>query len=189
MLRLALRGSVLGQALLRAEGSYLAGMSTYLLKLGPELLGRAYARPIDRQIAGSLPGRCIRQRLGDMARLLADTLLPQLAASPGRSLDFINVAGGPAMDSINALLLLQRERVGLLAGRSVKVRVLDQDVSGAHFGQRALAALRGPSRSYGPWRTCTSMRRTSPSSVRSPPATSSRAASRAEAVRRSSPAG
>src|SRR6187399_3130672 len=84
MLRLALRGSVLGQALLAAEGGFLAGMSTYLLKLGPELLGRAYAKPIDRQIAASLPGRCIRQRLGDMARLLADTLLPQLATSPGR---------------------------------------------------------------------------------------------------------
>jgi hypothetical protein len=143
--RWMLRRSVLGQALLRAEGSYLAGMSTYLLKLGPELLGRAYAQPIDRRIAGSLPGRCIRQRLGDMARLLADTLLPQLAASPGRALDFINVAGGPAMDSINALLLLQRERPGLLAGRWLTVRVLDQDASGAHFGQRALAALQGPS--------------------------------------------
>ncbi|MEY4546910.1 MAG: hypothetical protein RL685_3105 [Pseudomonadota bacterium] len=145
LLRFALRGSVLGQGLLRSEGSFLAGMSTYLLKLGPDLLGRAYAAPIDRRIAGSVQGRCIRQRLGDMARLLADALLPQLAACPGRSLDVINIAGGPAMDSINALLLLQREAAGVLAGRTVTVRVLDQDLSGPHFGQRALAALQAPS--------------------------------------------
>jgi hypothetical protein len=145
LLRIALRGSVLGHGLLRAEGGVLSGMSTYLLKLGPDLLGRAYAKPIDRQIAGSVLARCIRQRLGDMARLLADTLLPQLVGSPGRSIDFINIAGGPAMDSINALLLLQREAAGLLTGRSILVHVLDRDASGPRFGQRALAALQAPS--------------------------------------------
>jgi hypothetical protein len=30
-------------------------MHTYLLKLGPAMLGSAYAKPIDRRIAASLP--------------------------------------------------------------------------------------------------------------------------------------
>jgi len=31
----------------------MSGMYTYLLKLGPEMLGNAYAKPIDRKIAAS----------------------------------------------------------------------------------------------------------------------------------------
>lgn len=56
----------------------------------------------------------------------------------------MNIAGGPAIDSLNALLLLQRDHTAALAGRSVQIDVLDLDADGPAFGVRALAALSVP---------------------------------------------
>lgn len=140
LLRIILRDSVLAQGLRRAEGAVLGGMSTYLFKLGPENLG-SYAKPIDRRIAAALPALAMRLRVQDMASLLADTVLPALQANPRRPLHFINIAGGPALDSINALLLLQRDHPDSLAERPVMIEVLDPDRAGPTFGARALAAL------------------------------------------------
>jgi hypothetical protein len=135
---------VLAQGIRKSEGAFLPGLSTYLLKLGPNNLGDAYAIPIDRRIAASLPALSVRLRLQDMATLLAEALAPQLAARPGRSLRLVNIAGGPAMDSLNALLLLARDRPALLAGRAVAIDVLDGDTGGPTFGARAMAALSAP---------------------------------------------
>lgn len=144
LLRFFLRGSVLARGIRGAQGTFLGGMSTYLLKLGPGNLGDAYAKPIDRRIAASLPVLAVRWRLADMARLLADRLAPRLEADAGAALRFVNIAGGPAMDSLNALLLLARERPALLASRAVAIDVLDGDADGPTFGARALAALSAP---------------------------------------------
>ena len=144
LLRFFLRGSVLARGIRGAQGTFLGGMSTYLLKLGPANLGDAYAKPIDRHIATSLPALAVRWRLADMARLLADRLAPLLEARAAAPLRFVNIAGGPAMDSLNALLLLARDRPTLLAGRTVAIDVLDGDAGGPTFGARALAALSAP---------------------------------------------
>src|SRR5215831_1174040 len=112
--RLALRNSLLGRGVLTARGGALGAIETYLLKLGPENLG-PWARPIDRRIAASLPGLSVRLRLKDIARLMADLLLPGLRASTDRPLHFLNLAGGTAIDSLNALLVLNKEASGLLA--------------------------------------------------------------------------
>ncbi len=144
LLRLLLRKSILGRGIGRSAGSFLSGLSTYLLKLGPENLGEAYATPIDRRIAASAQALSVRLRLLDMATLLADALAPQLQAGPGRALRFINIGGGPAMDSINALILLRRDHGRALAGRRVWIDVLDRDVEGPKFGARALTALTAP---------------------------------------------
>ena len=72
-LREALRNSMLGRGLMAATGTFLDGMSTYVLKLGPENLG-AEASPIDKRIAASFPAFTARLRLQDMARLLAEGL-------------------------------------------------------------------------------------------------------------------
>jgi hypothetical protein len=56
----------------------------------------------------------------------------------------LNIAGGSAIDSLNALLLLRREQPALLAARRVTVAVLDGDARGPAFGARALAALQAP---------------------------------------------
>src|SRR5712692_4303271 len=46
----ALQSSVLGWGLMAAPGTFLSGMATYLLKLGPDNLGD-WATPIDTRIA------------------------------------------------------------------------------------------------------------------------------------------
>ncbi|MGC4087169.1 MAG: hypothetical protein QM756_04545 [Polyangiaceae bacterium] len=139
-----LRGSLLGDGLRASEGTFLTGIATYLLKLPPELLGEAYAKPVDRKIASGIPALSIRLRHKDMARLAVDALGDALAAEPERPLVFLNIAGGPAFDNLNTLLLLKKERPELLAKRWFRIHVLDGDVHGPHFGERALGAFSAP---------------------------------------------
>ncbi|MDB4989125.1 MAG: hypothetical protein JWN04_4303 [Myxococcaceae bacterium] len=144
--RFLLRKSVLAQHLREAdERSFLGGVETYLFKLGPENLGSMFPHPIDRKIAASIPAVSMRLRLQDMARLMADAVLPMLTTSEAaRPLILINLAGGPSIDSLNAVILLQQERPELLANRPVRIHALDLEPKGASFGARALAALREP---------------------------------------------
>jgi hypothetical protein len=139
----ALQQSQIGRSLQAASGSYLAGMPTYVLKLGPENLGAAETNPIDRHIAASFPALALRIRLQDMARLLADGLAG-MGPDPQRQVRLINIAGGPASDSWNALILLQAERPEMLDGREILIAVLDLDEAGPAFGRRAVLALRAP---------------------------------------------
>ncbi len=135
------RRSPLMRAIRASRGSYLPGMDTYLLKLGPDNLGAGYAGRIDRLVAASVPALSVRLRLRNMAELTAEALAPGLQAHPGTPLRMVNIAGGPAMDSLNALLLLRRDHPRLLQDRPVHVHVLDLDAVGAGFGERALLAL------------------------------------------------
>lgn len=141
--RFFLRRAALARGVIGAHdaGIFLDGMSTYLLKLGPDNLGSAFTTAIDRRIAAALPALGVRLRLQDMARLLADGLAPRLAERPGAALQLLNIGGGSALDSLNALLVLQKRQPALLLGRNIVVRVLDLDDAGPNFGARALAAL------------------------------------------------
>ncbi len=143
LLRFFLRGSVLAGGIRQARGTFMTGMHTYLLKLGPEMLGAASSKPIDRRIAGALPALCVRLRLQDVARMMADALAPALRADRVRPLHFVNIAGGPAIDTLNALILLRKEHKSALGERRVSIDVLDLDDAGPAFGNAALAALSG----------------------------------------------
>ena len=142
LLQVYLRGSVLGAGIHQSRGTFMTGMNTYLVKLGPEMLGELDAKPIDRRIAGSLPALGIRLRLQDIARMMAAAARPALEAEPGRPLEFIDIAGGPAIDSMNALIVLQKERPETLRGRRIGISVLDRDDAGPAFGAAALESLR-----------------------------------------------
>ena len=138
--RVALRESMLGRRLMAASGTFLDGMSTYMLKLGPEKLGEG-ATAIDRRISESFPVFMVRLRLMDMARLLAEGLRPAMAVAPGRAVRLVNIGGGAGADSWNALICLRGEQAELLAGRDVVIAVLDRDSRGPAFGARAVTAL------------------------------------------------
>jgi len=142
LLRFFLRDSILAQGIRGAQGTFLSGLHTYLLKLGPEMLGSAYAKPIDRRIAASLPVLSIRLRLQDVAKLTADVLLPALQANRRQPLTLINIAGGPAVDSLNALILLNQRCPGINSERPVSIAVLDLDDAGPAFGKAALTSMR-----------------------------------------------
>lgn len=135
--------SILARAL-GTKGRYLGGLDTYLFKLGADNLGTVTTDPLDRRIAASLPVLSLRLRLQDVAELLAEFLAPALVAQAGRPLYLLNIAGGPTMDSLNALILLDRRDPRHLRGRRVVIEVLDLDSAGPAFGARALAALSVP---------------------------------------------
>jgi hypothetical protein len=82
----------------------------------------------------------MRLRMQQVARLLAHGLVEHLRADPHAPLHLVNIGGGPALDSLNALILLARDHPGLLA-RRIGVHVLDGDQDGPAFGANALVAL------------------------------------------------
>jgi hypothetical protein len=131
--------SILLRGGLGARGGFMSGMTTYLHKLGPSNLGRGYASDWDRRAAAQLLPLAFRHRLATVARLLADQLTRVLRAAPGPA-HLVNIAGGTALDSLNALILVRQAQPALLV-RPIAVRVLDVDAAGPAFGARALAAL------------------------------------------------
>jgi hypothetical protein len=141
LLRRAARRSRLVRALFGDDDtSFLDGISTYVMKLGAEHLPPPYDSPMDKRLAASAHLKLLRLRTQQVARLLADALAAELPQAPAAPLALVNIAGGPAIDSMNALILLQRRDAELL-GRPIAIHVLDQDDAGPFFGNNALAAL------------------------------------------------
>lgn len=141
--REALGRSVLGRALATASGGYLSGMSTYLMKLGPDNLWNG-PLDIDRKIAASFPALAARIRLQDMAHMLADGLEKLIGAEASRPICMVNIAGGTAADSWNALLCLRARARHFLDNRTIRIAVLERDEAGPEFGARAIRALQTP---------------------------------------------
>jgi AAA+ ATPase superfamily predicted ATPase len=71
-------------------------------------------------------------------------MIPLLARSPEKNICFINIAGGAASDSINALFIIQQENPALLNNRTIQINVLDIDTYGPAFADRCIAALKAP---------------------------------------------
>jgi hypothetical protein len=140
MLRSAAKKSLLVKALFNAESDFLDGISTYVMKLGPGNLVPPYDSDLDRKFAASPHIPLLRLRMQQTARLLADALRARLRGAHA-PLVLINIAGGPALDSLNAIMLLHRDLPELLR-RPVRIHVLDSDRDGPAFGLNALAMLK-----------------------------------------------
>jgi hypothetical protein len=140
LLRRAAGQSRLVRAIFASDSGYLDGMSTYVMKLGTGNLVPPYDTPVDRRLAASPHVPLLRLRMQQIARLLADGLLERLAGAAGAPLHLINIGGGPALDSLNTLILLRQMRADLMR-RPVVIHVLDQATEGPLFGANALAAL------------------------------------------------
>lgn len=147
MLRVVASKSRLVGALLNSDAGYLDSISTYVLKLGPDNLAPPYDSPLDLRVASSPHVLLIRLRMQQVAHLMAEGLADDLAAAGATApLRLINIGGGTALDSINALIVLHRDRPDLV-NRPIAIEVLDANADGAFFGANALAALkagRGP---------------------------------------------
>jgi hypothetical protein len=140
MLRSAARRSRIVRTLLSGDATFLDGISTYVMKLGADNLPPPYDSPLDKRVAASPHLTLLRLRTQQVARLLADGLVAELASTPSAPLHLINIAGGPAIDSMNTLITLNR-RGGDLLRRRIVIHVLDPDEAGPFFGRNALAAL------------------------------------------------
>jgi len=139
----AAQRSLLMRALFKSDRDFLDSISTYILKLGPNNLPAGFDGPMDKQIAASPHVVLIRLRMQQVAKLLANALVPALSADPGAPLALINIAGGPALDSINVVLLLNSMQPALL-NRAITIHVLDAHEDGPLFGANALAAMKQP---------------------------------------------
>jgi hypothetical protein len=124
------------------KAKYLSGMSTYMLKLGPYLIGSAEERNLDRMISMGVSSVAARMRLRDLCHLQSDGLVPQLKRFPQKELCFLNIGGGAASDSINALILILKENQSLLENRKTGIHVFDIDTDSTLFAQRCVEALK-----------------------------------------------
>ena len=140
MMRSAAKQSRLMRAIVEPDAGFLDGLSTYVMKLGADNLVPPYDQPMDRRFAASAHVPFLRLRLQQTARFVAEGLVEELAGKPGAPLHLVNIGGGPAIDSLNTLILLKRAHPALLQ-RAIAIHVLDGDEAGPFFGANALAAL------------------------------------------------
>src|SRR5262249_58914522 len=89
-------------------------ITTYIVKLAPDHLPPGFDGPMDRKVAAAPHMALVRLRMQQIARLLAEALLAPLADAPDAPLHLVNIAGGPALDSINALIILARPHPTLI---------------------------------------------------------------------------
>jgi len=140
LMRLAARRSRVARILFTSDQGYLDSITTYLLKLRPEDLPEGFNSPLDRRIIATPHAPLLLLRMQQIAKLMAAALQQPLAGNLAAPLHLMNIAGGPALDSINALIFLGRQHAALL-NRPIAIDVLDAQAEGPAFGANALAAL------------------------------------------------
>ncbi|MER2536174.1 MAG: hypothetical protein ABTQ31_13545 [Rhizobiaceae bacterium] len=141
IVRSAARRSRLVNAIFGEDVTFLDGISTYAVKLGAKNLLPPFDAPMDRKFAAAPHILYLRLRTQQIAKLLAEGLTRQLSPSDDTPLHLINIAGGPSIDSLNALILTARSAPALLR-RPITIHVFDLHPEGVFFGSNALAALR-----------------------------------------------
>src|SRR5262245_29926670 len=142
LMRLAAPRSPLLRRILASDG-YLDSITTYMVKLGADHLPPGFDGPVDRKVAAAPHLVLIRLRMQQLARLLAEALVARLGDAPDAPLPLVHIAGGPALDSTNALIILARTNATLLH-RPVAIHVFDAQQDGPAFGAHALLALSAP---------------------------------------------
>jgi len=104
-----------------------------MVKLGADHLPPGFDSPVDRKVATAPHMALVRLRMQQIARLLAEALLAPLARAPDAPLHLVNIAGGPALDSINALIILARAHA-MLIRRPIAIHVFDARQDGPSEG-------------------------------------------------------
>ncbi len=142
LMALVMRRSVLMRGLRSSEGTFLSGMNTYLIKLPPAHLASSFTNSTDQRIAAKPQLMDVRLRLQIMAELLAETLCRDLnRTSSDAPIILLNIAGGPAMDSLNALILARQKSSAFPSTHPIQIEVLDAQHEGPQFGRNALESL------------------------------------------------
>jgi hypothetical protein len=111
------------------------------MKLGADNLVPPFDSPADRRFAASPHITLLRLRTQQTATLIAEAIGADAVFASSAPLHLVNIAGGPALDSINSLIRLKHMRPDLLQ-RPIVIHVLDRNADGAFFGANALAVLK-----------------------------------------------
>lgn len=126
------------------EDTYLSGMSTLMMKLGPGLIGKGRGKLLDRLGSKALGAVLLRMRVRDICRLQSDILNTQLIEEKNKNICFINIAGGAACDSINSLITIFKRDPSLLLNRDIEINVFDIDGFGPSFARNCVESLKSP---------------------------------------------
>jgi hypothetical protein len=140
MLNSAARRSRFVHAMVQPGSSFLDGLTTYAIKLGCSNLLPPYDGEVDQRFSRSPYATLLRLRMQQTAELIAAAAARELRGAPRRPLHLIDIAGGPAMDAINAVIIMAASSPELLG--PVEIHVLDLDEEGPAFGASALDELR-----------------------------------------------
>jgi len=143
LMRFAARRSRLLRMVVASNSDYLDSISTYMFKLGANHLPPGFDSPVDRRVAAAPHVTLVRLRMQQIARLLAEALRAPLADAPVAPLHLVNIAGGPALDSLNALIMLAGAHAASIR-RPIAIHVFDAQQDGPSFGAQALLALTAP---------------------------------------------
>jgi hypothetical protein len=134
--------------LLQNETPFATGISTLMMKLGPNLIGKGKNRFWDRSVSKGFGSLVMRMRMRDISKCEAEAIAQLLNKSPEKNLNFVNIAGGSASDNINALFLVQKEYPSLLINRKIEINVLDIDNYGPGFAKRCISELKLPGNKF-----------------------------------------
>ena len=124
------------------EDTFLSGMSTLMMKFGPGLIGRGRGKFFDRLGSKAFGAILLRMRVKDICKLQTDILETQLIYEKNKNLCFINIAGGAACDSINALVTVIKKDPTLLKDREIEINVFDIDRFGPSFAKNCVESLK-----------------------------------------------
>jgi hypothetical protein len=130
-----------GMMEMTSGNKYLSGLSTMMMKLGPGLIGKGRGKFFDRLGSQATGAVMLRMRTRAMSTLLAHSIQNSLKAYPGRDLCLINIGGGTATDSLNALILVSKSDPELIAGINTELIIPDVDDYGPFFACQSVKAL------------------------------------------------
>jgi len=120
---------------------YLSGLSTMMMKLGPGLIGKGRRKLFDRLGSKAVGAVMIRMRTRDTSVFLANSIKNTLKLYHGKDLCLINIGGGTATDSLNALILVSKSEPELISGIKIELNILDIDDYGPYFAIRCAKEL------------------------------------------------
>jgi hypothetical protein len=124
------------------DDTFMSGMSTLMMKFGPELIGKGRKKFFDRLGSKAFGAILLRMRVRDICKLHTDILNTQLTNDREKNLCFINIAGGATCDSINALIKIYKNDPSLLKNREIEINVFDIDRFGPSFAKNCIESLK-----------------------------------------------
>ena len=112
---------------------YVTGLSTMVMKLGPGFIGKGRRKLLDRLGSRAIGAVMVRMRTRDISGFLANSIKGSLKTFPGKDLCLVNIGGGTATDSLNALILVLKSDPELISGKKIELNILDVDDYGPYF--------------------------------------------------------
>jgi hypothetical protein len=125
-----------------AGSGSLSGIKTLAFKLGPGLSKESNLSWFYKYYTSKSIALGLRIRLVKICELQVAYLRSILSKDERKGIRFVNIGGGPSVDSLNVLLALSKPGETCLANRDVEITIFDKDDAGPEYAERCLALLK-----------------------------------------------